>query len=380
VPRCLLVFEPPDGGVAENVMRLALGLGDHGWEAWVAGPGEAIVYPALDRADVPTARLAFARGFGHPRRDAAALRKLLAVIGGGEFDVVHAHSAKAGVVARLAARAKRLPVVYSPHCFPFVGPWGLPRRTFSTAIERSLGRSTDAIICVAEEERRLAIARQIASPERLHVVHNGSGPCEGDLSMDPELQAFADEGPTAGCLTVLRPQKAVHVFLDAAPIVLERLPGARLAVIGNGDLGPQLRERARALGLDRRVRFFDFLAPASRQLRSLDLFVLPSAWEAFPISILEAMACGVPQVATDVGGTSEAIADGKTGLLCPAGDPRALADRIVALLGDPARRRQMEIASRTRHAERFRLDLMVQRTASVYDGVVRDRARPRDAR
>jgi glycosyltransferase involved in cell wall biosynthesis len=118
-----------------------------------------------------------------------------------------------------------------------------------------------------------------------------------------------------------------------------------------------------------RLRFFGFEPPASRQLSALEIFVLPSSWEAFPISILEAMACGVPQVVTDVGGSGEAVSDGETGLVCPPEDPAALADRVVELLRDPARRARMATASRARHRERFMLDRMVDETAAVYGRV-----------
>jgi glycosyltransferase involved in cell wall biosynthesis len=369
MPRCLLVFEPPDGGVAENVLQLALGLREHGWEAWAAGPREAIIYPELEAAGVPIARLPLVRGYGSPTQDARALRALIAIMLRHDFDLAHAHSAKAGVLGRLAARAARLPILYSPHCFPFVGPWGVGRRWFSVGVERALGPSTAAIVCVCEQERALAGEQRLTPPDRLHVVYNGCKPCRRSLGRDPSLAEFAAGGPLAASIAVLRPQKSVHVFLQAAPEILARVPDARLAVVGDGELRGELEALALRLALGPRVRFFDFEPPMSRQLTELDVFVLPSAWEAFPISVLEAMACGVPQVATDVGGTREAISDGETGLLCPPNDPAALADRVVELLRDPARRERMAGASRSRQVELFSLDRMVAETASVYERV-----------
>lgn len=366
--RVLLVMEPPDGGVAENVMRLALGLPEHGWAPSVAGPLDAITYPVLREAGVPLARLPLERGFGDPPTDLRALRRLGAILRDGRFDLVHVHSAKAGVLGRIAALATGIPVVYSPHCFPFVGPWGLPRRLFALTVERALGPPSDAILCVADEERRLAIEEHLAPACRLHVVHNGSPACATGLERHEELEAFRGPGPLAACLTVLREQKSVDVFLDAVPRVLAELPDARLAVVGDGPLRDELHHRARALALDpERFRFFAFRPPAARQLATIDLFVLPSSWEAFPISILEAMACGVPQVATNVGGTSEALVDGETGLLCPPRDPGALAERLVEALSDDARRAAMGVAARRRHDRLFTVERMVARTAEVYE-------------
>jgi glycosyltransferase involved in cell wall biosynthesis len=163
---------------------------------------------------------------------------------------------------------------------------------------------------------------------------------------------------------VLRRQKRLDVLLAAAPAILAAVPEATVVIVGDGPEGPALRAAA-----DPRVVFAPYDPPAARRLRALDVYVLPSSWEAFPIGVLEALACGVPQVATDVGGTREAVVSA-TGVLIPPRDPRALAAAVIALLRDPRRRAAMAAASRARHAERFTVERMVAATAAVYDAVL----------
>jgi glycosyltransferase involved in cell wall biosynthesis len=144
--------------------------------------------------------------------------------------------------------------------------------------------------------------------------------------------------------------------------VLEKLPDARLAVIGNGPLLGELHAQA-----DPRVTFLPFAPPMEGWLSGLDCFVLSSDYEAFPVAIVEALACGTPQVATDVGGAREAVT-ADTGVLVPRGDPVALAEAIVEVLANPGGR---GAASRARHATLFGLDRMVAGTAQVYAGALR---------
>jgi hypothetical protein len=125
MPRVLQVFEPPDGGVGTQVEQLATGLGMHGWQVEVAGPPEALVYPALAAAGVRIHRLQFGRGYKRPWRDAAALAGLARLLRRGRYDLVHLHSSKAGALGRLAAAGYRVPAVYTPHCYRFIMP-GVP--------------------------------------------------------------------------------------------------------------------------------------------------------------------------------------------------------------------------------------------------------------
>lgn len=370
MPRVLLLFEPPDGGVAENVRQLARGLGDQGFTVEVAGPPEALPYGELEQAGVPVHRLPLRRGFGDPRSDLRALSAIDSLLRTSAPDLVHAHSAKAGVLGRLAARRGRVPAVYSPHCFPFVGEHPAARVTATRQVERLLGRGTAAIVCVCEAERRLALEAAVAAPERLHVVANGTDPCPA-VAPDPALAQLRQGGPVVAAVTVLRRQKRADVFLEAAPEILRRSPQARVALVGDGPLREELQERAQQLGLAREERFLmlPFAGPAARYLAATDVYVLPSSWEALPIGVLEALACGVPQVVTDVGGSGEAVT-AETGVVVPPGDPGALSDAIVTLLDDAPRREAMAESSRARHAEAFRTELMVERTASVYRTVL----------
>jgi glycosyltransferase involved in cell wall biosynthesis len=367
VPRVLLAFEPPDGGVAEHVLQLAGGLAEHGWEVTLAGPRSSWVY---DRArGAPAHRLPFVRGYGSPGEDARALRGLVRVLRGGRFDLVHCHSAKAGVLGRIAGRLARVPVVYSPHCLPFIGEFGAPRRIFATAVERALASSSAAIICVCEDERARAIAAGLPAG-RLRVILNGCA-APPDVPPDPALLALRDGGPVAAAIAVMRPQKSLHVFLEAVPLVWRRVPDARLAIVGDGPQHGALVARARELGLlgDERFAILPFRAPAARHLRATDVFVLPSSWEALPIAVLEALSCGVPQVATAVGGTPEAVGP-DTGVLVAPHDPPALAAAVADLLGDPGRRAAMSVASTARWDADFRVGRVVAETAAAYDAVL----------
>jgi glycosyltransferase involved in cell wall biosynthesis len=258
--------------------------------------------------------------------------------------------------------------VYTPHCFPFVGEISARRRRFALTVERALAGRTAAIVCVCEDERRVARAAGLGSPERVHVVYNGCPPCAAAVTPDPSVAALRRAGPVVGAITVLRRQKALDTLLEAAPRVHDQVPEAKIAIVGGGPERAALFAHAERLGVQN-VVFLPYSPPAARYLRALDVYVLPSAWEAFSIGVLEAQACGIPQVATDVGGTREAV-NAETGIVVPPRDPARLADAIVELLRDPDRRAAMAEASRARHAERFTVERMVAETAALYDRVL----------
>jgi glycosyltransferase involved in cell wall biosynthesis len=364
----LLLFEPPDGGVAEHVLELARGMRSRGWVPTVAGPVVSSVRARLEDEGIEYLEMPhLRRGYGRPADDARALAWLRGQLRARRFDVLHAHSAKAGMLGRVAASRSGIPCLYSPHCFAFVGDVSVRRRLFAISAEWVAGRATTAIICCCETERTRARRYRLVAEHKLRRVYYGVAAADGATRPHAELEAMREGGVLVGAIAVMRPQKRLDLLVDVAPEILARFPEARIVIVGNGPLDEDLRRRARELGLDSDPRFqiLPFEPPSNRYLSSLDVFVLPSSWEAMPIGVLEALAHGVPQVATDVEGTGEEVVP-ETGILIPPKDRAALAKAVCELLESAPRREAASTASRERHRERFGLERMLEETTDIY--------------
>lgn len=357
----LQVVQPPDGGVAEHVLWLASGLLARGWDVAVAtGPDSRIAEP-LARAGVDVHVLPLRRAPGPG--DLAAARALRALDRRLGPDIVHAHSSKAGVLAR-AALPRPSRTVYTPNCLAFLTGEGRGRQALYRVAEQALVLRSGAIIAVCEWERRETQRALRGSAKRLHIVHNGV-PVAEPQPPDPRMTAFADGRPLAGLVAVLRAQKDPLLLVRAAA---RMAPDAgRIAIVGDGPLRDAVAREIDRLGVGDRVGLFAYCGTMGPHLAALDALVLPSAWEAFPIAILEAMQAGLPIVATSVGGVPEAVTDGVSGRLVPAGDADALAGALSELLPDPAARARMGAAGAAMVRQRFALEPMIDATVAIYD-------------
>jgi glycosyltransferase involved in cell wall biosynthesis len=374
--RVLLVFQPPDGGIPQHVLQLARGLSERGYEMAVAGPPDASIRAEVEAGPGRFVALPIKGDMLAPRSDAASLRALTAAIRGLGSDLVHTHGQKAGLLGRLAARRAGVPSIYTPNSLVYRTQMLRPRRCARTrmivnrAVERRLGRGTAAFIAVAAEEREAAIADGLVSADRAHLVHNGAQ-ADASVAPDPRLVEFAAGEPLAGFVAGLRDQKGLPDLLGALELLAARGDPARFAIVGNGPLEAEVRERLAAGPAGPTTLLSAFEAPVEPYLAALDVFVLPSYWEGLPLAVLEAMHMGLPVVATAVNGTPDAVADGETGLLVAPHDPEGLATAIATLMGDATRRREMGACGRRRAADRFTIERMVDETAAVYDLVLR---------
>jgi glycosyltransferase involved in cell wall biosynthesis len=257
---------------------------------------------------------------------------------------------------RIAARRLGLPVVISAlHTTGW--PDGVGR------LNRMLTPSTDAFIAVAASHGEYLVEHEGFPANRVVVIPNGVdtaqyAPLREARTVRHELGIDVD-APVVGIVAALRPEKNHELFLELARRVLRQLPNARFLIVGDGLCRADLERRAADMGLAPSVLFLGSRNDVPRLLAAMDLFTLTSHNEANPMSILEAMSVGLPIVATDVGSIHDAVTDGETGYLAPAGDSAQLTDRVLRLLMDNQERLAMGKAARQTVIDRWSIDSMV---------------------
>jgi glycosyltransferase involved in cell wall biosynthesis len=289
-------------------------------------------------------------------RGVRALRRAV-----GEVDVIHSHDRRSGFWIRALPRpAGRAAPVHTIHGLPdaYLPPPAGPSRPGPLAraryhlLEGALARRSK-LITPSNAIAAALVARLGIPAGRLSVVPN---------AIDP---ATPCDGPhdAIGTLSVLEPVKGIDVFLRAAAVVCRDRPAQRVVVFGDGSAGPALRASARGLGLD--VEFAG-MVPAPAALARLAVLAIPSHLENQPMALLEAMAAGVPVVASRVGGIAEAAPAGTAALVPPA-DPTVLAAAICRLLDDPDAARRQAAVARAHVDHHARPDLHAQRTLALYE-------------
>ena len=277
----------------------------------------------------------------------------------GPFDILHAHSTKAGLLLRLAAIGFPGAVIYTPHAPLTMNP-ALPRlvRAVIAQSERALSFLTDRVIAVSYEEAHHLW--ECGLPKRkVCVVPNGiaqSGP-------QPEPKAANSASVCIGFLGRLSPQKNAGLLIAAFALVLESHPAVSLTIAGTGPDQAALRKQVAGLGLADRVTWLN--GTEGNAMRSFDIFALPSSYEGMPYVLLEALAAGLPVVATAVGGVRSVIQHGKEGFVTTPGDVEQFALALRTLVADPLLRKRCSEFAQVK-AARFTLSRMAQETVSVY--------------
>jgi glycosyltransferase involved in cell wall biosynthesis len=306
-----------------------------------------------------------------------ALRAVRSHIACQRPQLVHTHLGTSDLLGSLAARSLAIPVISTVH----VMMW---QRRRELLMRRVVGICDDRLIAVSESARQAYLSHPgWGRAEQVVTIYNGV-----DVSVTPgagaEVRKALGIAPDDLVLTMasaLRPEKGHDVALQALRILRPRYPNLRLLIVGQGALGDAIARDAQDLGTA--VLMVGFMPDVMPYLDAADICLQPSHRDAFPTTIIEALAARTPTVATAVGGIPEIITGPELGvLITPPPSPDSVAEALAALIERPERRRALAAAGRLAYEQRFTADPWVRRTRALYDEVIAERARwrPRDWR
>jgi glycosyltransferase involved in cell wall biosynthesis len=363
-PRLLYIITRANrGGAQIHVLDMARAIRDD-FDVSVATGEDGFLVEQCRALEIPVYIIPHLQRRIWPPTDALALWELGRFIRRTHPDIVHTHTFKAGFLGRIAARLLGVPAIYTMHTWLFgtdALPWiyGL----LGAPCERLGASCGSRLLTVAAAGTELAHRYTLAPDDKVVTIHNGipDSPC----------RAVPGAGDTPVITMVARfmVAKEHSVLLRA----FAKLPsGPRLRLIGGGPLLPACKSLATELGIADRVDFLGERDDVPEQLASSGILVLVSKFEMFALSILEAMRAGLPVIASDVGGNSEAVIDGETGFLVPQGSVEALSRALLKLTQDAELRADMGRAARRRYLEHFTFERQLSRTVHLYYDVLRD--------
>jgi len=369
--RILHLIRPAAGGMKNHLFSLLRHCDREMFDPVVACPGymaRELTTLNFKAIDLPI------RGELSPLSDLRVVKQLVSILKDEKITILHAHSSKAGLVGRVAAKLAGTPLVLlTAHNSIFYEEWPSWKKFLFAFAERALNRYTDRLITVSEALRGELIERESLDEGKVVTIQNG---IETELFETQVERCFTLRnlnlplsGQVVGMVARLASQKGVTYFLNAAAM-LARDYKVNFVIIGDGPLHRQLKEEALSLGIEDRVVFTGERDDVPYLLPAFDVFVLSSLTEGFPLTILEAFAAGCPVVATRVGGIPEIIRDNVNGLLVEPADPAGLAIAVASLLSDPDRATAMGQAGKALVKEKFTAAVMVRKVEEEYKNLL----------
>lgn len=362
--RVLLVVDSLDvGGAERQVVELASALAQRGHSVTLACSVEGALAPFAQRAGVEVQPLLHRLIKRRP-----SLRytwELAKLIHRGRFHLVHAHMFASALASACATLGTGIPLVITEHsqaAWRSRSAWWCSRWSYSQAKH---------VITVSREIKWRLVEQEGVPYDRVSVIMNAVPAAPDQFVVGAlNLPGVPQSSPLVGVAARLQPEKGVMYFLQAAAFILRCLPQVHFLVIGDGPLRKALQAYVEQLGIQEHVHFLGFRLDARAIVGLLDVLVVPSLSEGTPLVTLEAMAAGVPVVASMIGGIPEQIRHQQEGLLVPSGDAQALGEAVLQLLNNPTWMRRLGQAGKRRVFSQFRLETLVEQTEDVYRTVL----------
>jgi glycosyltransferase involved in cell wall biosynthesis len=373
------------GGPAIHVVNLTAGLDSKRYLSLLVAGSEneaegSMLDFALSHGVRPTVIPEIVTAFSLAPRDGKALWKLYSLMRKERPHIVHTHTAKAGVLGRLAARLAGVPVVvHTFHGHVLHGYYGPAKNEVLRRVEQSLAWLTDRLVTVSECVKNELVGYGIAKAEKISVIPLGLdlGPFLNSQNLRGQFRremGLSDDIKLVAIVGRIFPIKNHELFLKTAARIATLETAARFVIVGDGVLRPALEQQARQLGIADRVLFTGWRGDLPRICADLDILVVSSDNEGTPVSAIEAMAAGCPVVGTRVGGLPDLIEDHKTGRLVLPRNSEALAGAVIDLLQSPQTARELGKTAQEFVRGRFRVQRLLSDMDHLYSQLLADKA------
>jgi glycosyltransferase involved in cell wall biosynthesis len=379
------------GGSAENTLLTTLGLDKNKYdvvlvkglsiESEMSSEEKESVDKGLRQAELANVKLITISSLIRrisPFIDLKALFKLYKIIRQEKPDIVHTHTSKAGILGRLASFFARVPVVvHTPHGHIFYAYYGKVKTKFFVLLEKLMASITDRIITLTEKEKLEHIQFNVAKQHKFVVIPSGVRleNLSKDRGIDDELKRNLGIPLTdsiVGTVGRLVEIKGHRYLIDAARLVLDKIPEVTFLLVGDGHLMEGLINQASTMGIKEKVIFAGWRSDIPSLINIFDIFALPSLNEGMGRVLVEAMAMGKPIVASNVGGILDLVKDGVNGILFPQGDAYAMAEAIIKLLMDKEPARKMGEEGKRRVYPAYDLSTMIKNIEQLYNKLLRE--------
>lgn len=300
----------------------------------------------------------------NPYKDWYSVREMMCLIYKLKPDLIHAHSSKAGIIARIAGYLCKVPTVFTAHGWGFSPGTPKLRRRVAFIAEKILAPISSRVICVSESDRQLALKIGVGNHRVLQTVRYG-------IYDDAVIQAQLTIQPPRLIMVARFNEQKDQVTLLKAIAQLQHFSG-HIDFVGSGPSLESCKALADSLGISQKVSFLGDRRDVPDLLARSQIFVLSTHYEGLPISILEAMRSGLPVIGSSVNGIPEEIEHGISGLVVPPRDPFALAAAIQTLSESPDLRLSMGKAARQKFEQEFTIDRMILETQLVYEEALKN--------
>lgn len=312
--------------------------------------------------------------------DVSALVKLIKIIKKENFDIVHTHSSKAGLLSRWAAKLAGVKIiVHSPHGHIFYGYFGWFKTKLFILLERLSSLVTDKILTMTQRGKEEHIKYRIAKPDKFIPIYSGIeiekfNNFQIDIAKRKEKLNIPLDVPVIGTVSRLEPIKGNRYFIMSLPDIVKVFPALRVLIVGDGSQRKKLEQDVKNLNLSGNVIFLGQFQDIRSIVSIFNVFVLTSLNEGMGRCLLEAQALGIPVVATKVGGIPEVVRDGITGTLVPARNPKAASEAIINLLKNKPLRENMSKEAKKWIDKSFSAEAMVKKTSDLYQELIEKKA------